>query len=350
MERWNPIYKKRRSNDTEDMQKILNIFNTKKDASEEGQEDSPSDSNELKKSDSLAFLKAEEVKFENVFEKQYWNLNSEGRNIMPLTFSNGKTQEDVAKEIVGLIKGGTKVILLHGVCGSGKSAIALNVARSLGKSSIVVPVKALQRQYEEDYTEKKYLVKKNGQKMKIAMLTGRENHDSIFMPGVSCADPTLPENIKLSEKNYDKIMEYYEDNPFVEGKQKPNWKDMRRISIAPANPYWSPIMPADIEISYIKDAKRRRYKGADGREYVLYHRKPGCSYYDQYLAYIEADAIIFNAAKFKSEISLGRKPYTEVDIIDEADEFLDSLFQQEELNLNRLSSALRNLSTSTIQA
>ena len=93
----------------------------------------------------------------------------------------------------------------------------------------------------------------------------------------------------------------------------------------------------------IQTTKKIKYLGADGKEYIFYHRKPGCSYYDQYLAYKKADVIIFNAAKYKAEMSLGRKPMTEVEIIDEADEFLDGLFQQEELNLTRLGYALTTL-------
>ena len=340
MEKMINNYYGKKSTSAGDMQQILDIF--KKDNAEDELESNIAES-ELKKSDSLSFLKDENVRFEGIFDNPYWNLNENGKNIPPLNFSNGKTQEDVVKEITELIKLGNKVILLHGVCGSGKSAIALNIARTLGKSSIVVPVKALQRQYEEDYTSKKYLIKKNSHKMKIAMLTGRDNHDSIIFPGSSCADPLLPENIKLTEKNYKKLLEYYEQNPLIQNKGNPNWKEMRRISIAPSNPYWSPIIPADIELNQIKDAKKIRYKGCDGKDYIFYHRKKGCSYYDQYMAYTESDIIIYNAAKFKSEISIGRKPYTEIDIIDEADEFLDSLYQQEELNLTRVAGALGNI-------
>ena len=143
-----------------------------------------------------------------------------------------------------MIKGGTKVVLIHGMCGTGKSAIALNIARILGKTSIVVPVKGLQRQYEEDYMNKKYLIKPNGRRMKIAMITGRGNHDSIIQPGVPCDEPTLPELIKLTEKNYDKIEEYYLLNPMIRGKDMPDIKQLKRISVAPANPYWSPILPS----------------------------------------------------------------------------------------------------------
>ncbi len=295
----------------------------------------------LKKSDSLQFLKEE--KFEQIKDTSYWSLNDKNGKIPPLKFSNQKTQEDIVKEITDLIKKGEKIIFLHGACGTGKSAIALNIARILGKTSIIVPVKNLQRQYEEDYMENKFLLKSDGRKIKIAMMTGRENHDSLINPGVSCADPTLPENIKITEKNYSQIADYYKENPFLSGQEIPELKNIKRISIAPANPYWSPIIRAELELNNLKDAKKIRYKGVGGKEYIFYHRKSGCSYYDQYLAYKDADIIIFNSAKYKAELSIGRKPETEVEVIDEADEFLDSLFDQEELNITRLSHSLTSI-------
>ena len=160
----------------------------------------PKDNLELKTSDSLSFLKEDNPKLENVFENKYWSLYQEDKPLNPLKFSNGKTQEDIVKEIVELIKTGKKVIFLHGVCGTGKSAIALNISRALGKTSIIVPIKSLQKQYEDDYMGNKYLLKPNGKKLKIAMITGRDNHDSIIIPGASCADPSLPDTIKIIEK------------------------------------------------------------------------------------------------------------------------------------------------------
>jgi Rad3-related DNA helicase len=302
---------------------------------------------ELKTSDSLSFLKDD--KFENAGGSKYWNFYIDNKPANPLKFSNKKTQEDIVKEIVGLIKNGKKIIFLHGACGTGKSAIALNVAKIVGKTSIVVPVKALQKQYEDDYEKGKKYVLKNSMKMKIAMITGRDNHDSIFMPGMASSDIYLPENIKITEKNYQKLLEYYEKNPFKRTDNIPDITDIKRMSIAPVNPYWSPILPKNFEAN-LTDAKKIMYRGCDGRDYVFYHRKRGCSYYDQYLAYTKADVIIFNSAKYKSELSLGRKPLTEIDIIDEGDEFLDSLFDQEEINLTRLSSSLKLISSDSEQA
>lgn len=298
----------------------------------------------LKTSENLEFLNQESPKIDNIFEHNYWSFYTDGKSAQPLKFSNGKTQEDIVREVVDSIKEGHKVIFLHGTCGTGKSAIALNIARILGRASIVVPVKALQKQYEQDYLKKNHILNLKGEKMRIAMVTGRDNHDSLIKPGISCADPSLPENIKFIEKNYNQILEYYKDNPYISNDQLPDFRKLRRIAVAPANPYWSPIIPSGIDLKQIKDASRKKYAGCDGREYTFYHRKRGCSYYDQYLSYMVADVIIFNSAKYLSELYLGRKPLTEIEIIDEADDFLDSLFQQESLNLSRIASSLKVIS------
>tara|TARA_Y100000310_G_C20685645_1_gene818760 strand:- start:298 stop:2340 length:2043 start_codon:yes stop_codon:yes gene_type:complete len=296
---------------------------------------------DLKTSDSLQFLK-EEKEVEDIFSRDYWSLLENGKQIEPLKFSNGKTQEDLVKEIASLIEQGEKIIFLHGACGTGKSAIALNLARVLGKASVVVPVKALQKQYEEDYLDKKYLLR-GGEKLKLAVITGKDNHDSVIFPGKSCADPSLPENIKITEKNRGQVLEYYKDNPIIKNKDVDDVRKLKRLSIAPSNPYWSPILPASFDLSLFKGVPKKRYTGCDGREYMFYHRKRGCSYYDQFLAYFQADVILYNSAKYKSELSIGRKPETEIDIIDEADEFLDGLFQQEEINLTRLANSMKGV-------
>ena len=296
----------------------------------------------LKTSSELEFLREDDAKFEEITDNSSWSLHHESGKLEPLKFSNGKTQEDVVNEAVNLIKNGTKIVLIHGMCGTGKSAIALNIARLLGRTSIVVPVKGLQRQYEEDYMSKKYLLKPNGKKMKIAMITGRANHDSIIMPGFPCDEQSLPELIKITEKNYDKIEEYYRENPMIRNKQMPDVRDLKRISIAPANPYWSPIIPAAY-LPPLRDARKKKYMGLNGKEFIFWHRKEGCSYYDQYQAYIEADVIIFNSAKYKIEVAIDRKPATEVEIIDEADEFLDNFSTEEQINLTRLGNALKTV-------
>ena len=276
-------------------------------------------------------------------DSQYWSLHSEGKRLEPLVYSNNKTQEDIVKEVFDLINLGKKVIFIHGVCGTGKSVIALNIARLMGKTAIVVPVKNLQKQYENDYTNKKYILKPNGEKMKISSITGRDNHDSIIFPGSSCADPNLPDTIVIAEKNKHIILDYYAQNPFIQNRSFSDIRKIKRISIAPSNPYWSPIRPADYELSQLTDAKRKKYNGVMGKEFIFYHRKEGCSYYDQFQAYIDSDVIIFNSAKYEIELAIGRKPETAVDIIDEADEFLDNFSKEASLNITHLITSLQNV-------
>jgi len=296
------------------------------------------------KAKNLDFLKDECYKKP---EREFWNLHVDGAEVDPLAFSNGKTQEDIVKEIVSLIKDGSKTIFLKGACGTGKSAIALNLARLLGKTSIIVPIKNLQRQYEEDYTSKKFLVKSDGIRLKIAVLTGRDNHASRFITGESCAYPLLPENIDLrEERNWKRLKEYFDMNPNNNGRIMPDLWKLKRFMIAPANPYWSPILGAEADPN-IDYSEKIEYDGADGNKCAFYWRKKGCGYYDQYAAYAKADVLVFNSAKYMSEIAASRKPATELEIFDEGDEFLDKLFHQKMINLNRLSLSLTALPLSS---
>src|SRR3989339_124901 len=76
---------------------------------EEDNHDFKSSSRDLKKTDSLHFLNQGEETFN--INKGFWDFNIEGNPISPLKFSNGKTQEDIVKEVVDLIRQGKKKIL-----------------------------------------------------------------------------------------------------------------------------------------------------------------------------------------------------------------------------------------------
>ncbi|HUS49744.1 MAG TPA: helicase C-terminal domain-containing protein [Candidatus Paceibacterota bacterium] len=328
----------------------------------------------------------------------YENKNGSSLCLKPLIFSNNKSQEDVVKEIIEVINEGHKVIFIKGVCGTGKSAIALNLAKELGKASIVVPVKALQKQYEDDYVNKKFLLKNDGQKLKIEITTGRANHICPYLQeniekfefgkkakeevevkekdaklnefndltnneiketeeknieqirekqeirkNISCDNYQLPCKIEIKEKNIKKIQEYLRENPKIEQANFTNvsLNRVRRMSIAPVCPYWSPIVPSKIDLGL--DAERKKYTGLKNIDYTIYKRKSGCGYYDQFNSYIDSDVIIFNSQKYKLETAMNRKPSTEIEIIDECDEFLDSFSNHKKINLNRLNFALGNL-------
>lgn len=307
-----------------------------------------------------------------------WSLKEGSRELAPKVFSNGKNQEDIVKEAVSEIKKGRKIIFIHGVCGSGKSAIALNIAKELGRASIVVPIKNLQRQYEEDYMNKKHVLKNNGEKLKITMLTGRNNHPcpylqdhrqeiletrkveknsnlfNIFEKGEkenirfeeSCDNPFIPCKIEIKEKNLRTLKKYYKENPEHSQSSDIDLKTSKRLAIAPACSYWSPILPSDMKINL--KGEKKEYDAVSGKR-VIYMRKQGCPYYSQFKSYIDSDVIIFNSQHYLLETLIGRKPSTDVEIIDECDEFLDNFAIEGTINLNRLRNELSMFQTEDYQ-
>ena len=171
-----------------------------------------------------------------------WNLYKKEKFLEPLVFSNGKTQDDIVDEVLETIHSGEKIIFIRGVCGTGKSAIALNIAKNLGKTSIIVPGKNLQNQYKRDYETDKYLLKNDGSRLKISVITGRNNHackfledndigipkikreinsklndifDSVEKPkpeDKSADNLEIPCKIEIKEKNFGKLREYLKQN------------------------------------------------------------------------------------------------------------------------------------------
>ncbi|MBI2628966.1 DEAD/DEAH box helicase family protein [Candidatus Pacearchaeota archaeon] len=268
-----------------------------------------------------------------------FNLYSQNSRLNPLMFSNNKTQEDVVSEVMDLIQKGKRVIFIKGVCGTGKSAIALNLAKKLGRASIIVPGKALQKQYMEDYSKQKYVLKDDHKKLKIKVITGRNNHPCLYKKGVSADDSELPCKIEINEKNLEKLKEYLKENPRI--KKDLALKNIRRISIAPVCPYWSPIIP--YEMDYPLEAEKREYRGLRGRRFRIYNRENGCRYYNQFNSYLDSEVIVFNSMKYKLEMLMNRKPATDVEIIDECDEFLDSFANINRINLTRLLNTLIKL-------
>jgi Rad3-related DNA helicase len=269
-------------------------------------------------------------------------LEDKAESLPPLKFSNNKTQADVVKEILDSIKEGNKLIFIKGVCGTGKSAIALNLARHFKKTSIVVPIKSLQEQYEKDYTKNKFILKKDGKPLNIAIIKGRNNFQCPFN-SERASDIDLPCTIELKEKNTQELLKYIAQNPAVEKEDFSKASDIKRMNIAPTCPYWAPIMPSEINPKGLTNVKKIKYEAISGKEFALFQRKKGCPWTDQYEAYANADVLIFNSMKYQIETMLGRKPKTDLDIIDECDEFLDSFSSEKKINLNKLASSLINL-------
>ena len=300
-----------------------------------------------------------------------WSLYNGENFLKPLQFSNGKTQEDIVNDTLNLIKEGNRVIFIHGVCGTGKSAIALNIAKEIGKTCIVVPGKTLQNQYKEDYEGKKYLLKEDGEKLKISVITGRKNHRCKYLEeknvpifreernlklneifdrreketNLTADNPYIPCKIEIKEKNSGRIFNYLKDNKAINPKNFKTIKDVKRASIAPVCPYWCPVFPDKFELGgkNFEGAKKRSYAGLKEVKYIVYERKPGCKFYEQFNSFIDSDVLVFNSLKYKLESSMNRKPKTEAEIIDECDEFLDSFSNQRMINIDRLQNSLNQI-------
>ena len=307
----------------------------------------------------------------SLFEKRSREGVERHEELKPKIFSSGKSQEAIVDEVVKEINNKRKIIFIHGTCGTGKSAIALNIARELGKASVIVPIKNLQRQYEGDYMDKKFLLKQNKDKMKINMITGRANHKCLYLQenkkeiletaikeknanlfdifenreekkdklkeDESCNNYLLPCKIEIKQKNLRTLKKYYLENPERKNNKDLDLKNARRLAIAPACPYWCPILKEDSKIKL--EGKKKKYKSISGESFILV-RKEGCPYYKQFEHYADSDVIIFNSDSYILETGLGRKPLTEVEIIDECDEFLDSFAVEGSINITRLRNEL----------
>ncbi len=304
-----------------------------------------------------------------------WSLYQKGKFLEPLKFSNGKTQEDIVNEVLNAIKEGHKIIFIKGICGTGKSAIALNIAKEIGKASIIVPGKNLQMQYKKDYEEDKYLKKDNGEKLKISVITGRSNHKCKFLEDnqliipkikreinsklydifegrieeknkdLSADNPNIPCKIEIKEKNWKKIKEYLKKNKDIKYRNFLDIKDVKRVSIASVCPYWCPVLPDKYELGgkNFMNAIKKSYEGLNKTNFIFYKRKPGCKFYEQFDSFIDSDVIVFNSTKYLLESFMNRKPATEIEIVDECDEFLDRFSNQRNINLDRLQYSLTDI-------
>lgn len=305
-----------------------------------------------------------------------WSLYENNKFLEPKIFSNGKSQADIVEEVLDLIKEGNKIIFIHGVCGTGKSAIALNIAKKLGRASVVVPGKNLQKQYKDDYENKKYILKENNEKLKIGVMTGRKNHKCKFLEDNKIAIPkiakeinmklydifagkreeikdtigkdisadnlNIPCKIEIKEKNWHRIKKYLQENKDINSKDFNDIKDVKRVSVAGVCPYWCPVIPEKYELggkSFV-NCNQKKYQGLNNTNFIFYKRRPGCNFYEQFNYFIDSDVIIFNSMKYKLESMLARKPLTDVEIIDECDEFLDSFSNQKNINIGKLQNAL----------
>ncbi|MDA3837155.1 MAG: hypothetical protein PF542_06045 [Nanoarchaeota archaeon] len=273
-------------------------------------------------------------------------------------------------EVYDLEVEGTHNFIANGIVVH-NSAIALNIASKLGKTSVIVPGKNLQNQYKRDYEGDKYLKKSDGTKLKISVITGRKNHkckfleenktaippsspdgnlndifqkqrdsfDDLAAGDMTCDNIYLPCKIEIKEKNWYRLKEYLKQNNKVDLKEINEIKDVKRMGVAAVCPYWSPVFPDKYDLKEF-GKKKRTYEGLGKTSYIQYKREKGCPFYAQFDFYMDSDVVVFNSLKYKLETALNRKPMTEVEVVDECDEFLDSLSNQRNINIEKLQNAL----------
>lgn len=232
-----------------------------------------------------------------------WNLhNSENELVSPLIYTNGKSQEDVTQEVIEMFQS-YDVVALKGGVGSGKSVVALRVVSHYGSGIIAVPTKVLQRQYVENYcTGRHYHFNLGDRILPVNFMFGRTNFTCDFSGG-NCANSDAPCNRKLMSEE-------------------------RRYQAASECLGWSPIYSSSFisegMIDSLPHCEQIEYQSVKGRKMFFCSDDP-CEYYEQFLHYTRDGAIIMNLAKWEAETWAGRKPLTEVEIIDEGDTLLDGL-------------------------
>jgi Rad3-related DNA helicase len=238
--------------------------------------------------------------------KMVWELtDTQGKIVPPRMYSNGKSQESVVNEVIAAFEDNKFVVLIGGV-GTGKSAIALQVIKHFNKSGIiVVPTKVLEHQYQDDYCgNSKYHIPD----LEVEYMVGKGNFRCKYVHDKwSCTHSDEPCNIPLDKD-----------------------KKESRLRVASVCPYWSPIYPLNMARAAEEALPRnipQQYVSISGQK-IWYCASDPCGYYYQFAYYTKQCALLMNSAKWEIETAIGRKPAVEIEIIDEADEFLDGLSYQ----------------------
>ncbi len=223
-------------------------------------------------------------------------------SLAPRRYSSGKTQADLINEIVSAFES-SDVVFLKATVGSGKSAIGLRTILEFGRGIVSVPTKILSDQYAAAYEGQKYFRKEDGSKLKIGILKGRRNFRCKLMA--------------------DRGRDFSCDGRALPCKRPVDWKNgERRVDAVRECPHWGFIFRSAVAKG-IKDAAKADYQGIKGD--WAWCMKGACPYWQQFSAYVEADAIVMNSAKWAAEVSAGRLPAMPITVVDEADYWLDSL-------------------------
>ncbi len=229
-------------------------------------------------------------------------LNLHGRDgvsLEPRRYSSGKTQVDLVEEILDAL-GRNDMVFLKGGVGSGKSVVGLRTILEFGRGVVSVPTKVLSDQYAESYERDLYFTNRDGEKAEIGVLKGRGNF-ACPHTGRPASDRILPCTRRVN---------------YAAGE--------RRLDALQRCPYWGFIFQkgwtSEVESLGVKPIP---YSGIGG-DWILC-LKGKCPYWEQFKAYVSADALVMNSAKWAAEVATGRLPNVPITVVDEADYWLDQL-------------------------
>ena len=231
-----------------------------------------------------------------------FRLYGSSGQLEPRRYSSGKTQIDIIEEIVDAFDK-NDIVFFKATVGSGKSAVGLRTILEFGRGIVSVPTKVLSDQYASSYEGDKYFIKQDGTKAKIGILKGRRNFRCLYQSTkgreISCDNSALP------------------------CKRAVNWKQgEHRVDALKECPQWGFIFPSRTAES-VKGARKVPYEGI--KDKWTWCMKGECTYWKQFQAYVAADAIVMNSAKWAAELAVGRLPQVPLTVVDEADYWLDSL-------------------------
>lgn len=169
----------------------------------------------------------------------------------------------------------------HSYVGNGfinhNSATLLHVIENMGRGIIVVPFRNLQRQYFDDYFtgKNKFVLKKNGQRLKVAVMLGRGNFpckwlaEQYDLQQRMIKESEKPENYGIIYPVDDEILRMYKEDPTCANKgllcnrplQGIGKEREVRWSIGCQCPYWIPTPTAKNTIDKWKDKEVDERKG-----------------------------------------------------------------------------------------
>lgn len=264
-----------------------------------------------------------------------WSLYKGDNFLEPLSYSTGKDQKDLVEEILNEFRN-NRVVFLKGMVGTGKSAVALNLVKELGRGVFSVPTKPLQDQYINDYEKELKILKNEEKPLEIKFLKGRNNFHCPYSEEADedcscfqCKGDDARANCQHLPCTVSIVDGELKDHVILKESSKVTEQDLReeenlsRLKVGELCPYWSPLYNFELKRQGFSSEK---YSSVHGVSYWNKRENDPCPFYRQFRSYLDSDVIVYNSKMYEIETLYSeRKPVVDVEIIDEADLFLDQL-------------------------